>query len=222
MTIALISHTAAGSAGAGFPSSVTTSAINTTGSNLIIISRCDFSNTDVSVNDSAGNTWTLIVNYQPANTVNVAVYYCLNPVTSATHTFSTPTDAQGTFPSIAVAAFSGVKSSSALDTFTNNQTAAASSLQPGSITPPSNGSLLYACAASASTSTTITGMTVLDDVAFANGVHLGFTHGYVIQTTASALNPTFNFNVTNIASAVQADFLAQPAINLKPLMFNVF
>lgn len=210
MAIALVSNTAKGSTGAGFPSGVTTAAISTVGANLIIISRTDFSSGDVSVSDSASNTWTSVVDYRPANNVFIGMFYCFNPTTSATHTFSTPSDAQGTVPTIAVASFSGVKSSP-LHTFTNNQTAAASSLQPGSITPTANNALLYACGASASTSTTITGMTKLDEVAFSNGVHLGFTHGYVIQGTAAALNPTFNFNTTNIASAVQADFLAAVA-----------
>lgn len=212
MTIALISHTGKGSTGAGFPSSVTTAAINTTGANLIIVSRADFSNADIAINDSASNTWTNAINYQPATSnLFIAVYYCLNPTISAAHTFNTPTDGNGSFPALCVAAFSGIKTVSPFDTSTTNTAAASATLQPGSITPPSNGALLYAAGCSLSTSTTITGMAVLDDVAFSNGVHVGFTHGYVIQGAAAGLNPTFNFSTTNIASAVQADFLAQPS-----------
>lgn len=212
MAYALLTHTAKGSTGAGFPSSVTTAAISTVGANLIIVSRADFSNNDIAINDSAGNTWTNVINYQPATSnLFIAVYYCLNPITSATHTFTTPTDGNGNFPAIGVASFSGANATSPFDTSTTNTSALAASLQPGSITPPANGALLYACGSSLSTSTTITGMTVLDDVAFANGIHVGFTHGYVIQGSAAALNPTFNFSTSNLCSAVQADFLAQPA-----------
>lgn len=211
MAFALISNAAAGSSGAGFPSAVTTGAINTTGAKLIIMSRVDYSNTDIAVQDSAGNTWINAINYQPSSLINIAVYYCVNPIISATHTFTTPNDGNGTFPSIAAAAFSGAPLATPTDQQSTNQSASAASLQPGSITPTKANSLIYGCAGSLSTSTTITGLTLLNDVPFVTNQKVGFTHGYAIQTNAAAINPTFNFNTTNLCSAVQLNFLINPA-----------
>lgn len=213
MTFGLLSHTAKGSTGAGFPSSVTTSAIDTTGADIIIVSRADYSNADVGLNDSASNTWVKLIDYQPATSlVYIAVYMAVAPITSASHTFTTPIDGNGTFPSIAVAAFTGTKNTAANDQSATASTAAASTLQPGSITPSSGSALVYGVASSASTSTTITGLTLLDDVAYSGSVHVSITHGYIIQNAAAAINPTFNFSLANIASAVQIDFLSSQLI----------
>ena len=100
----LISHTLAQSTNGN---NVTTGAINTTNASvLFVLAAVDSTSSEV-ITDSASNTWTARTDFG-AGTNHVRLFYCINPTTSASHTF-TCTIASGK-PSIAVAAFSNVSS----------------------------------------------------------------------------------------------------------------
>ena len=98
MAFSLIAHTATGSAG-------TTSGINTTGANLIVVTVAY--DTQSGVSDSNGNTWTALTAQSGSQDGNARMYYCFNPTVGAGHTF---TSAQG-YGAICVSAWSGAATS---------------------------------------------------------------------------------------------------------------
>ena len=161
----------------------TTSAIDTSGANCIIIfiSRNNSSGT---VSDSKGNTWTELSTFSAgAGLPFVTAYYAINPTVGSGHTFTVSTATQ--FPNITAEAYSGVDDYTSQETGTNTS-ASATSGQPGSITPAADGTLLYsgiAWGASPGTPTVNSGFVI------GNG-----SAGYLIQSTAAAVNPTWSWD----------------------------
>ena len=75
---------------AGTANSVTSTAINTTGANLIVVNAAWYSagSADVTISDSEGNTgWTALTT-RTSTLVSNRLYYKYAPTTSATHTFT--------------------------------------------------------------------------------------------------------------------------------------
>jgi hypothetical protein len=160
---------------------VSTSAINTTGASLIVAIVAYYVSTGVFA-DSAGNIWT---HATESSTPGCALYYCINPTTSATHTFSI---AGGSYPAIAVAAFNNT---GPLDLSIRGATGN----QPGSGTPTYNGELLvtgYACNQSASGPYTVgSSFTITNQASPVSGEAIGVALAYLVQSTATAVNPTW-------------------------------
>lgn len=183
MAFALIAHTAAANA--------TTTAINTTGADFIIVAVCSYSTTPVTNSDSASNTWSQLTEVQAVSAnAHLRMFYVQAPTTSASHTFST----NANFYAIAVAAFSGSQATP----FDVQSTASATSLtiQPGSITPAGNGELIIssvgmsADGASGQTWSVDSSMTISDQIAPTGGAHNGLALAYLLSSTG-AINPTW-------------------------------
>ena len=105
-TIALIAHTGAGSAN---QNNVTTSAIDTTGANAIVLGVALY-NSSVSVSDSKTNTWLPMNSYTAfSNQPFIQMFQCQQPCTVGTgHTF---TESNSGSPVLFAAAFSNVPAS---------------------------------------------------------------------------------------------------------------
>jgi hypothetical protein len=201
--VALVAHTVSNS----FTATNTTTAINTTGATLIVLATNQEFETFGAPTDSAGNTWTLI-----ARQDNSAWYYCLNPTTSANHTFTIGNSLAGIYrSSITVEAFSG--SFTGLDTQSSVYTSG--SYQPGAITPAHNGELVVSqlqCfvenvgAVAVDSGFTITDYTPINSSPYA----FAFAGmAYYVQPTAAAINPTWS-GLNNIGyrqMVAQAAFL---------------
>ena len=176
------SVSAVGVGNAGDP---TTSAIDTTGANLIVAAIYYVTGaSSLAIVDSASNTWTPLTSR--GGSLIAKMYYCAAPTTSGTHTFSL--DGNNSFSGIAVAAFSGANASP----FEAESGAAAT--QPGSITPAGDGRL-FVTAWGRNDATTLTinsGFTIAQQTAYAPGAGLEVGLAYKIQTTAGAENPTTN------------------------------
>lgn len=182
----------------------TTSAINTTGANLIVVGVHDVGTNPSSISDSASNTWTL-AKAQLGTSVGVALYYCYNPTTSASHTFS---ESGASDPSMFVIAFSGAVSSP-LDQ-TNSGTSSATTVQTGSVTPSQNNEILAVIGANGSGgSVTLnsidSGFTITDKVPGA-GANASGGIAYLFQSTAASVNPTLTFSTSNGNAAAIATF----------------
>jgi len=182
MPIAVVSYTADGDSA----SSVTTDPINTSGATLIVIAAATYYYTPSGsyLSDSAGNTWTALTVYGPAGTRKVLLLYCVNPTTSASHTFSYNATS---YISLSVAAFSGTALSSVLDSETGDDDST-----PGPLTPTQDNCLIVAaaCYGAGSTYSIDDGFTEAGEIAH-GGVYVGCMMGYKIQTTAASANPTF-------------------------------
>jgi hypothetical protein len=193
MAIALI----AGGIKGGTANSVTTDAASTSSANLIVLCSSAY-NSAPTPTDSEGNTWTGLT--ARGSTARTKLWYCLSPITSGTHTFSM--SQSGTYANLAFAAFSGVNAYGGTETGDGYGTA---SLQPGSLTPSENGSLIVV----GITTEGITTISVNSGFTgyFASGVdgvHMSGGVAYLIQGTAAAVNPTLSWSGSQVAAAAMA------------------
>ncbi len=205
-SFALVSHVMAQSTGGAY---ITTAAINTTGADLIVVAGVQGASIANVVTDSKGNTWTPLT-VRTGGTSKLRLYYCLNPTVGTGHTFSFNggvTDYQ----SMAVAAFSGAKTTLAFDVENGAITAGASSLQPGSVTPSENGELvIFAIGGGPASSLACDTGTLTDEGVWSSGAHYAVGLRYEIQTTATAVNPTWSWAGSVDAEAAIATFKSIP------------
>jgi hypothetical protein len=194
--IVLLSSTKYGSAAGG-----TSPAISTTGASLLVIALTDYlAGADTIIpTDTYGNTWAhTTATGTSAGGSDICLWYAVNPIVGNSHTFTI--SAAGGFPSICVAAFSGVKTSSPLD-----QQHGAIAAQPGSITPIRYSELVlsYMGASSAGSAAACSGFTIIQDQPYTAGVCMGSALAYFVQTVPMAQNPTWSgagVDVSGIAS----------------------
>jgi hypothetical protein len=190
----LVAHTGASSA-----TPATTPAIDTTGATLIIIAAAD----DVapSVHDSAGNTWTPLTLWDQGTTMLLRLFYCVNPTTSTSHTFTAVGDLSG----LAVEAWAG--NAAVFDVENGNTATGASTIQTGALTPSHDGALIIAAAGHGPFSATIdSGFTKEDEWAGGSRV---VTMAYLLQGSAVPVNPTFTGDpAQNYAAAIATFTLA--------------
>lgn len=170
----------------------TTSAIDTTGAELLVAGIWCLTSAGENLSDSKGNTWTKLTS-QINFGMDVVLYYCINPTVGSGHTFSTTSH----FVGVGVAAFSSTGSGPTYDTQNGANQNASGNLQPGSITPAVNGSVVVTAFGSFNGSTSggpaiptnyIGVARNTTSTAEAGGL------GFWIQTTATATNPTWNDN----------------------------
>lgn len=178
----------------------TTSAIDTTGANLLIAYANDYTgySHSLAVSDSKGNTWTALTAQDDTSSTYSRLFYCAGGTVGSGHTFSIGIGGAGN-PIIAVQAWSGANVSP-FDV-ENGSNANARTIQPGSVTPSQANSLIV-CGFSEGVEAgySINGgytTTVTDDV----GTHgnTGMALAYLVQTSAVATNPTWSTVSNGIA-----------------------
>lgn len=184
----LLTHTIAGSVGGG---AVSTSGIDTTGATLIVIAVSDYqANGPSPPSDSNGNTWAAL-GYHPAGSVAaVELFACASPSVGAGHTFTA--GGASHFPTVAVAAFSG--GSGVLDINDGAVVASGTTIQPGNATPAHDNELLITAVSGWTASEVYSvdsGFTITDQLAYIPSNRISLAMAYLIQTTATAENPTW-------------------------------
>ncbi len=203
MAFALIAMTSAGSANS---TSVTTSPINTTGANLIVISVSSYSlATAPDFLDSKGNTWTALT-AKTSSTCRSRLFYRDIPTTDAAHTFTAQTGV--TYPSIAVAAFSGSLASPFDQESGAFNNSSVTSIQPGSITPSQGNCLLIAGITGYGTSQLINSGFTASTVDVGGSLHFAGGIAYKIKTDSLAENPTWSWTTAAEVATVMASFKA--------------
>lgn len=203
----------------------TSSPINTTGADLIVV-ILSAQNSVVTVVDNYGNTLTACSS--ASGTYSLAqILYNQGGIVGASHTF-TVNPGQNAGPILTIMAFSG-SATSPLDVQSGaNAGAGVTSIQPGSITPSENGALIIA------------GLCAIDGTAPPYSINDGFTApdagtawglraseggygGYLVQTAAAAIDPTITWtgSSTQTNSAVIAAFkpAAAPALTPRVTIF---
>lgn len=186
--------------------SVTTPAITTTGATTIVVHVGWFDNgsATVALVDSKGNTCTGLTSHILTSIVASQFFVCYGPTVGAGHTFT----ATVPFPSITVLAFSGPSSSTdqqAGSTTVAQPFEAATTIQPGSVTPIHANELIVVGLANEDNS----GGAISVDSGFSaviatytNGASEGSAIAYKVQTAATAENPTWSVtNQTYLASS---------------------
>lgn len=179
----------------------TTAAMDTTGAKILIATLGTYGGdiTAAVITDSKSNTWTAVANCAGADTLNnTGLWYAVNPTVGTGHTVSATytgaiNESTAFFLSLAVAAFSGVATSSPLgQNSCGNSTGG--TVQPGSITPGSNGQLIITSATNVyaiETWSINSGFTITDQVQSDPGLDAGVALAYYLQPTAAAINPTW-------------------------------
>lgn len=176
----------------------TTSAIDTTGADLIILSlTCSHGSSAAfvaSISDSKGNTWTNtggVFQVDGSNNADSTIVYCINPTVGTGHTFST-TGAGAILQSMCVEAYSGANGG--FDSVHSGGNSSGSfTVQPGSVTPNQNNSLIIVCGTAVQVAPTITinqGFTKRQEQPLVAGQTYGSWIMELIQGTAAAVNPT--------------------------------
>ena len=215
MTTALLAHTALGST---TNSTVTTSAIDTTGCNLIVLVASWYTST-ITISDSKSNSWTGLTAQSQGAGINLQLYYCLNPTVGTGHTFTNGGSALAA--SLGVLAFN-LDSLSGFDVQNGAMSGATGTTQqPGSITPSTTGSVIVAAGNSdfaGATATVDSSFTLTDTIVTANSQHYGVDTAYLIQSPAAAVNPTFTFSNSSLnMNAVIASFKPGTVVNRRGL-----
>lgn len=183
----------------------TTSSGNTTGADLIIVSLA----TGVSsgtISDSKGNTWTPLTQRTGGFSDRFyQFFYCQGGTVGSGHTFSVTGTAN--FPSLCVSAWSG-STAAPFDVENGNSLAFGNSIQTGSITPTVDNELLVTgmCYDDTSTPTIDVGFTVLQTLPVTGFGYTGQQIAYIIETTATAKNPTFSWTNNSRSAAAIASF----------------
>lgn len=207
MAIAFVVGAAAASTN---DNSATTSGVDTTGANFLIIASADFV-TRATESDSKGNTYTDLTAQNVSGSRGTQLHYSENPTVGSAHTATA--SATTSYPAVALGAFSGWATSSSFDqqngaTFTGSD----NNISTGSVTPSEANEVVIAAVTHSSSGATIpSGYTQIGQ-ASASANSVGLALAYQIQTTATATNPNWviDTNSSNLA-AVIATFKAAAA-----------
>ena len=201
MAIAFISNTTA----AG-PNTFSSSSVDTSGANFIAIGLTENGAASVTISDSKSNTWSKNTE-QSATAPDCVLYYTVNPTVGTGHTFTAT--GSSIYAVMSIAWFSGVATTTPLDQQNGSGGGGMTSpAQPGSITPTEDDELVLSALAWSSgfDITSVTGMTQIGETDFAGGNNYGGGLAYVIQTTAAAINPGWNYSGTMSGNLTQASF----------------
>lgn len=192
----------------------TTGSMDTTGADLLVACFADAGGAVPTITDSKGNTWVLGRRAVPIDWGS-SIYYAWGTglVVGTGHTFTfTKTDQ---FGSAQVFAFSGGQiATDPLDQTNQNHALTSTTMQPGSVTPTTDGQLVIAHDTwdnEASMATVDSGFVTpsYGDIG-TGGVYLGSGSSYLIQTNAAAVNPTFTLPSTSHQYGVIVTFKAMP------------
>jgi hypothetical protein len=191
-------------------SSITTASVDTTGATLLVLVASDYGQAGaVTPTDSKGNTWTGLTQQGTGANARVRIWYSRSPIVGSGHTFTFP--GSSNFCTFTMSAWSGVDTTSPFDQQNGTSAAGVSSVQPGSVTPGSNNELIVAALAwntGESPGVSIgSSFTITDQNDFSSGSNQGGAQAYLLQGTATAVNPTWSLpNSTPAAAAAIATF----------------
>lgn len=200
---------------AGVSAHGTSSGIDTTGADFIaiVVSRYVGDSGATAPTDSKGNTWTACTDAAGAST-GCRIWYANNPTVGSGHTFTSP----GSYGVVTAIAFSGVKSSGALDQEASNSAASGTSISSGSVTPSENGEVVISgIAGGVSGSMAIDGgFSIAGQLGFAVGNNQSGGGAYLVQTTAAAANPSWSWSGSAYNATAVASFRSAAAPSFDP------
>lgn len=184
---------------AGTVNGVTTSAIDTTGANFIVINVhwYDLITTDGTLTDSKSNTWTPLTKRLGTGQDNsIQLFYSFNPTVGTNHTFTY--NGTATYPSIEVQAWNNL-ATSPFDVENWGEANNTNVISTGSVTcSQANGLLIAGLGFNDNSSGAVSinsSFTISNSVAYSGGNAVGSSMAYKILTAIGAENP--QWNITN-------------------------
>jgi hypothetical protein len=212
-------------------SPATTPTYDTTGADFLVAIVChhNAAGGTPAVSDSKSNTWTPLTAYDAGvNGQNVRLYYSIPSSVGSAHTATFSTGGSFAYASVFFTAWSGAAQSSPFDVEAGTTSASMTTLQPGSVSPGQDNSLVITALAFSNVSANITisgsGFSTVEETTSGspdNGAMRG-AWDYVIQTTATAANPTWASDLSIGAAttiAVFKPFVEAPPLSWLPVSF---
>jgi len=202
-------------ASTGTNTSTVTGSINTTGANLIVLVNALDTGTMTTPTDSKGNVYNALTASVVGTDDQVRLFYLFNPIVGTGHTFTQAAN----YGMLGALAVSGAVTNP-FDQQNGATNAATVSLATGSITPSESSELIiggWLVGGTNSAHSVGGGFTIgtNNDFNGTNGVRYGGTLAYLIQTTATAANPTLSWTGSVPAAARIASFKDTPAVTVK-------
>jgi hypothetical protein len=188
---------------------LTTDPIDTTGANLLVMSSASYNaGTPTSISDSKGNTWTTLTTRAATSGATHCFFYAKNATVGSGHTFTI----SAPFQAVIVYAFAGVDTTSPFDV--ENGATGSSPLATGSVTPSVNGALVLSGYANDSSSSIAVsgGSFTQTTVPYSSGANMAGAAGYLVQATATAINPSWSWTGSATAAVATVVFLAGTGI----------
>ncbi len=188
----------------------TSSSIDTSTADTIFVSVTHFATESPVLSDSKSNSWFVVRSQQASGggtpTIN-DLYRSATPATVGTgHTF---TLSLGQFAAISVTAFTGGATSSIEDQKNSIGSSLVSTIQPGSITPAVDNTLVLSTVSTTDgvDQSSINGGFTIATHLSGGGANFGVGIAYLVQTTAAAANPTWTLSsgASTYISATIAD-----------------
>lgn len=211
------------SAKQGATNGATTSSVDTTGANFFAFALANYIVGDTSgtfFSDSKSNTWTKLTTRNSSESRS-RIAYAYNATAGSGHTF-TYDSFSNNYSGIVIGGFSGVLTSGdPFDQENGSTTEGATSLATGSVTPSENNELVIAAWGFRSDpggTPSLNGGFTLIDYQVWNSSWFGCALGYLIQTTATAANPTASWTNTVQAAASIATFKAAAGASPKAIL----
>jgi hypothetical protein len=164
------------------------------------------------VQDNFGNTYVPCTNQNVSGSGNCRLWRCLNPITGVGHYWFY--NGTNVYPAIGVFCFAGVLSGFDVESGNGDGSGAATSLQPGLVTPGcANEVVVTAIGFAVINTMTISGggfSTVQQQVNFVAANSYGLAMAFSIQTTLTPSNPTWAWGSGSVAASAIAAFSPLP------------
>lgn len=170
---------------------VTTTGIDTTGADLLVLVVVSLLSSDPTPTDSKSNSWSgLTLRSGGGSDYSVRLWYCQGGTVGASHTFTIASGSS--YPSICAMAFSG-SAATPLDQQNGATGDNVGTLATGSITPTQDNCIIVSgIAADFMASGSVSeSMTITDKYDWNSGQAIGGAAAYKFQAGAAAINPTW-------------------------------
>jgi PASTA domain len=191
----------------------TSSAIDTTGATAFIVGISSYQSNAVTLSDSKGNTWTGLTNRTVSNASHRFFYVNGPPTVGTGHTFTV----SGTtiYPTVFVLAFSGGIVAGDGEAGATSSSSSGP-LASGPMTPGHNGALVVtgACVHLGTTFIAPVGFTSLTE-SHGAGTSMGAGIGYLEQTTAASVNPSWDWTTAGSSVVAVAAFTTSAAASVR-------
>lgn len=189
-------------------STQTTSAVDCTGANLFVVHLGMVTSVSNTLSDSTTALWDCASVTPQTVGINLGqLCFAKNVTGSATQTFTLT--CTNCFFAMEAIGFSGADISAPLDQQSGSIQAAASTIQAGSVTPGSDGQVIVSgVEIQAGDLTSVDLSFVISDHTANSGSNVGSGMAYLIETTATAKNPTDTMSGSSSLAAINATFKA--------------
>lgn len=186
----------------------TTSAVDTTGAQLIVAVCLAFAAdiTTGKMSDSLGNTWSAVAGQHLGNG-SVRIFFAIaSLVTGPSHTFSLASETGGSYPTIFVSRWKGLRPGVNNHDGVSGGTAAGTTVQPGTVTPTLDNDLIITGLGDGSITNnkTIDSGFTRQDQQNTSGIGATGAWAYKIQGALAAVNPTWTTGSSNKAASIVA------------------